>query len=393
MIIKKYLIIGNGVAGTTAAENIRRFDPNGEIAIVTDEDIPFYYRVRLPDYLGGGVAESELVAKKDAWYKEKNISLQLETTITGGDPGEKNVHTADGVVLAYDKLLLANGSHPFIPPLNGSGIKGIFAIHTVNDVRQILKAVEKISSVVLIGGGLLGLETANALHKLGKKITVIEFFPRLLPRQLDNEGATRLQHFFENMGFSFRLGTSTRKITGEEKVEGVLLENGDFVPTEMVIISAGVRSSLELARMLEVKTDKGIIVNKYMQTSQPAIYAAGDVIEFEGKTYGIWPAAMEQGRIAGINISGGKVPYTGTTLSNILKVAGIDLASAGEIDEDNRYESKVVASEDIYKKAVIDNGKVIGCIMLGDRKNFNRINKAISTGENILKDLDTLLNG
>ena len=393
MIIKKYLIIGNGVAGTTAAENIRRFDPNGEIAIVTDEDIPFYYRVRLPDYLGGGVAESELVAKKDAWYKEKNISLQLETTITGGNPGEKNVHTADGVVLAYHKLLLANGSHPFIPPVNGSGIKGIFAIHTVNDVRQILKAVEKISSVVLIGGGLLGLETANALHKLGKKITVIEFFPRLLPRQLDNEGATRLQHFFENMGFAFRLGTSTRKITGEEKVEGVLLENGDFVPTEMVIISAGVKSNLELARMLEVKTDKGIIVNKYMQTSQPAIYAAGDVIEFEGKTYGIWPAAMEQGRIAGINISGGKVPYTGTTLSNILKVAGIDLASAGEIDEDNRYESKVVASEDIYKKAVIDNGKVIGCIMLGDRKNFNRINKAFSTGENILKDLDTLLNG
>jgi nitrite reductase (NADH) large subunit len=389
----KYLIIGNGVAGTTAAENIRRLDPNGEITIVTDEDIPFYYRVRLPDYLGGGVAESELVAKKDAWYKEKNISLRLETTITGGDPGEKNVHTSDGVVLAYHKLLLANGSHPFIPPVNGSGIKGIFAIHTVNDVRQILKAVEKISSVVLIGGGLLGLETANALHKLGKKITVIEFFPRLLPRQLDNEGATRLQHFFENMGFSFRLGTSTRKITGEEKVEGVLLENGDFVPTEMVIISAGVQSSLELARMLDVKTGKGIIVNKYMQTSQPEIYAAGDVIEFEGKTYGIWPAAMEQGRIAGINISGGKVPYTGTTLSNILKVAGIDLASAGEIDEDNRYESKVVASEDIYKKAVIDNGKVIGCIMLGDRTNFNRINKAISTGENILKDLDTLLNG
>ncbi len=393
MIIKKYLIIGNGVAGTTAAENIRRLDPNGEITIVTDEDIPFYYRVRLPDYLGGGVVESELVAKRDAWYKENNISLQLKTAITGGDPGEKNVHTADGIILPYDKLLLANGSHPFIPPVNGSGIKGIFAIHTVNDVRQILKAVEKISSVVLIGGGLLGLEAANALHKLGKKITVIEFFPRLLPRQLDNEGAARLKHFFENMGFSFRLGTSTRKITGDERVEGVLLENGDFVPTEMVIVSAGVRASLELARMLDVKTDKGIIVNKYMQTSQPAIYAAGDVIEFEGKTYGIWPAAMEQGKIAGINISGGKEPYTGTTLSNILKVAGIDLASAGEIDEDNRYESKVIASEDIYKKAVIDNGKVIGCIMLGDRTNFNRINKAISTGENILKDLDTLLNG
>jgi nitrite reductase (NADH) large subunit len=270
-------------------------------------------------------------------------------------------------------------------------MQGVFVIHTVNDVRQISEAAKKISNVVLIGGGLLGLEAANALHKLGKKITVVEFFPRLLPRQLDNEGAARLLHFFEKREYTFRLGAVTKEIAGAAGVEQVILESGDVLPTDMVIISAGVRPNLELAGMLGVNTDKGVLVDKYMQTSQQDIYAAGDVIEFDGRTYGIWPAAMEQGKIAGINISGGKAPYEGTTLAITLKVAGIDLASAGEIDEESRHQAKVVASENIYKKVVIENGRVIGCIMLGDRKNFNRINKAISTGEDILDELDSLL--
>ena len=388
-----YLIIGNGVAGTTAAENIRLNDTKGEITIVTDEDLPFYYRVRLPDYLGGVVTESELIAKKDAWYDEKKISLQLNTRINGANPDKKHLLTAEGATLAYDNLLLANGSHPFIPPIKGSDTKGVYVLHTLHDVRKISQAAEKISNVVLVGGGLLGLETANALQKLGKNITVVEFFPRLLPRQLDNEGAARLQHFFENLNFTFKLGAITREITGDKRVKQVVLENGTVLPTEMVIISAGVRPTLDLAKMLGLKTDKGVIVDKFMQTSQRGIYAAGDVIEFEGKTYGIWPAAMEQGKIAGLNISGGKTSYEGTILANTLKVAGIDLATTGEIDAENRYESKIVAYEDIYKKVVIDNGKVIGCIMLGDRKNFNRINKAITSGEDILNELDSMLNG
>jgi nitrite reductase (NADH) large subunit len=388
-----YIIIGNGVAGTTAAENIRLNDTKGEITIVTDEDLPFYYRVRLPDYLGGVVAESELIAKKDAWYDEKKISLQLNTRINGANPDKKHLLTVEGATLAYDRLLLANGSHPFIPPIKGSDTKGVYVVHTLHDVRQISQAAEKISNVVLVGGGLLGLETANALQKLGKNITVVEFFPRLLPRQLDNEGAARLQHFFENLNFTFKLGAITREITGDKRVKQVVLENGTVLPTEMVIISAGVRPTLDLAKMLGLKTDKGVIVDKFMQTSQRGIYAAGDVIEFEGKTYGIWPAAMEQGKIAGLNISGGKTSYEGTILANTLKVAGIDLATTGEIDAENRYESKIVAYEDIYKKVVIDNGRVIGCIMLGDRKNFNRINKAITSGEDILNELDSMLNG
>ena len=159
----------------------------------------------------------------------------------------------------------------------------------------------------------------------------------------------------------------------------------------MVVISAGVNPKLDLAIQLGLDCNRGIKVDKKMRTSHPDIYAAGDSVEFEGKTYGIWPAALEQGIIAGTNISGGDVTYKGTTLSSTLKVAGIELASAGEIDNENRYESKIAASETIYKKVVIDNSRVIGCIMLGDRKNFNRINKAISIGDDILSELESLL--
>ena len=389
--MNKYLIIGNGVAGTTAAETIRQNDADGEIIIVTDEDLPFYYRVRLPDLLGGRVRESELIARKNEWYIKKNIFLRLETKITAADPEIKEVHTEAGEHLAYDRLLLANGSHPFIPPIKGSKTSGVFTIHTSNDVRQISAAARDINDVLLIGGGLLGLEAANALHRLGKNITVVEFFPRLLPRQLDNEGATRLQQFFEDWGFTFRLGATTREIQGSGRVEQVVLEDGTLLPAEMVIISAGVRPSLDLAQMLGLHINKGVIVNKHMQTSNPDIYAAGDVIEFDGRTYGIWPAAMEQGKIAGTNISGGNATYGGTTLSNILKVAGIDLASAGEIDVENHYRKKTVVADNTYKKVVIEDHRVIGCIMLGDMKNFNRLNKAIDTGENILEELDFLL--
>ena len=391
--MQQYLIIGNGVAGTTAAENIRRNDSAGEITIVTDEDLPFYYRVRLTDFLGGGLEETELVARKKEWYDEKKIRLKLRTKITQIHSDKRIALAGDGSSFFYDRLLLANGSHPFIPPITGSELDGVHAIHTIADVRRISKAAEKIKEVVLIGGGLLGLETANALHRRGKKITVVEFFPRLLPRQLDPDGAARLQHIFENMGFTFRLGAITRKITGGNRARQVILENGAVLPADMVIISAGVRPNLALAQSLGLETDKGLIVDQYMRTSGPDIFAAGDIVEFVGKTYGIWPAAMEQGRIAGLNMSGSQLTaYEGTVLSNILKVAGIDLASAGEIDAENRFTSRIVNSDGVYKKVVMNHDRVIGCIMLGDRKNFNRINKAISTGENILETLDTLLN-
>jgi nitrite reductase (NADH) large subunit len=389
--MKNYLIVGNGVAGTTAAENVRKQDKEGKITIVTDEDFPFYWRLRLNEYLAGDLTEEALAAKKAQWYGDQRIDLKLKTLIAGADPNEKVVFTEDKQRLSYDSLLIATGSHSFIPPIKGSEKEGVFALRNIQDARGISVWAKNIEDVVLIGGGLLGLEAGNALLKLGKKVTVVEFFPRLLPRQLDVDGAQRLQKVMEKMGFSFRLGARTQEISGTDQVTGVLLEGGESIPSKMVIISAGVRPNLELAEPLGLENDKGIKVDEYLRTNQTDIYAAGDVAEFRGMPYGIWPAAMEQGQIAGTNMGGGNLVYKGTTMANSLKVAGVDLASAGNIDAENEKESRVVTDDKVYKKIVMENNQIIGCIMLGDTKAFNKITKAMSEKKDISQVKDQLL--
>jgi len=386
-----YVIIGNGIAGTTAAENIRKNDKEGPITMVTEEDLPFYYRVRLNEYISGDVTEQDLIAKKEKWYREQNIDLKTGTRITGADSTGKNIITEDNQRFSYDRLLIATGSHSFIPPIKGSEKKGVFAIRSMQDVRNISDWVKDIEEVVLIGGGLLGLEAGNALRKLGKKVMVVEFFPRLLPRQLDQDGAKRLQGIMEGMGFSFRLGAKTEEITGGDQVKGVQLEGGEELSAEMVIISAGVRPNLEMAESLGLDQDKGIVVDEHLKTNKPDIYAAGDVAAFKGMPYGIWPAAMEQGEIAGINMAGGDRTYGGTTFSTTLKVVGIDLASAGNIDTENEFESKVFTDEQVYKKIVLENNKIIGCIMLGDTKGFNKIKKMMSEEQDVSQEKDQIL--
>ncbi len=388
--MKKYVIVGNGVAGTTAAENIRKLDQEGTITILTNEDLPFYYRIRLNEYLAGDLEEKDLLAKKTEWYKGHQIDLRLRSPVVSGDPQKRVLISKDNEEFVYDKMLVATGSHSFIPPISGAKTKGVFSIRSIEDCREILGWTQKARDVVLIGGGLLGLEAGNALRKAGLKVTVVEFFPRLLPRQLDVEGAKRLQAIMEAMGFAFRLGAKTQEITGDNKVSGVLLEGGERLDVQMVVISAGVRPNMELARPLGLETDKGIKVNERLETNQPDIYAAGDVAEFRGMPYGIWPAAMEQGKIAGTNMAGGDSIYEGTTMANTLKVVGVDLASAGEIDAEGKFDSRVVTEENIYKKIVIDNNRIIGCIMLGDKKGFNQITRMMSDKRNIKETKDQL---
>ena len=389
--MSRYVIIGNGVAGTTAAENIRKTDKDGEMTIITDEDLPFYYRVRLNEFISGDIPEQDLIAKKDQWYKDNHIDIKLKTQVTGADPGNKTIFTANDEKFEYDRLLIATGSHSFIPPIKGSDSLGVFALRNIQDARNISDWAAKIEDVVLIGGGLLGLEAGNALRKLGKKITVVEFFPRLLPRQLDVDGASRLQSIMEDMGFSFRLGAKTEEIAGDEKVSAVRLEGGETLKAKMVVISAGVRPNLELADPLGLDKDKGIKVDGRLQTNQPDVYAAGDVAEFNGIPYGIWPAAMDQGKIAGINMAGGDALYEGTTMANTLKVVGVDLASAGNIDVEGKLESRVVTDEKVYKKVVFENNRIAGCIMLGDTKGFNKITQEMTEKKDISSVKDQLI--
>ncbi len=379
----RYVIVGNGVAGTTAAEEIRKHDPNGAITIITDEDLPFYSRIRLPEYIAGEVAEDRLIIKKPDWYENLKIDLKLKTRIIDADPRNKVLTGPGNEKISYDVLLVASGSHSFLPPITGLDRRGVFSLRNVSDARRISQWVKSVEQVVLIGGGLLGLESGNAVRKLGKKVTVVEFFPRLLPRQLDTPGARRLQAVMEKMGFEFRLGARTKEITGGESVSGVMLEDGELLTAGMVIISAGVRPNMELAQFLDVETDKGVKVDANMKTSRPDIFAAGDVAEFQGMPYGIWPAATDQGKIAGANMAGKPVVYKGTTMSNKLKVVGIDLASAGDIDADEQMASKVVKEEAVYKKIVFKDNKITGCIMLGDTRGFNRIVRVMSEEKDV----------
>lgn len=377
--MKNYLIIGNGVAGTTAAEEIRKHDGHGAITIVSEETLPFYYRLRLNDYIGGEIDEAALIARKPEWYAERRITLKTGVKATYAEPEQQVIVTSSNERLPYDALLIATGSRSFVPPITGADKPGVFTIRTVADARQIIAYCAEVNRVVLIGGGLLGLEAGKALLRRGKQVTVVEFFPRLLPRQLDERGAKRLQGIMEEMGFAFCLGATTKEISGSTGPESVVLADGQALPAEMVIISAGVRPSLDLADGLGLACNKGILVDANLRTNRPEIFAAGDVAEFNGVIHGIWPTAMQQGKAAGANMAGVETTYQAAVNANKLKVVGIDLGSAGEIDGDNRFSAKIEENETVYKKIVYnDDRQVIGCIMLGDTSHFAAVTKAIN---------------
>ncbi|MCP4118684.1 MAG: NAD(P)/FAD-dependent oxidoreductase [Desulfobacteraceae bacterium] len=376
--MKQYLIIGNGAAGTTAAEAIRQTDEEGKIVLLTKEELPFYSRMRLPEYVAGRISENDLIIRKPDWYKERAIDLRLGATVSRVDFQVKQAFTDTNEAIPYDSLLLACGSNSFIPPVEGSGKENVFSLRSVADAGKLADLPADMERVVVIGGGLLGLEAGAALLARAKKVTVVEFFDRLLPRQLDAQGANLLQGVMETMGFGFRLGQATEEITGEGAVAGVRLKSGELLEADAVVFAAGVRSDLGLVRDAAIETDRGIVVDDRMETSLPGVFAAGDVAQYDGINFCIWPEAVEQGRVAGINMAGGEARYTTIAPSNRLKVAGIAVASAGEIDADNKFLSDTSIQGDVYRKIVTnDQGRTIGCIMIGDLKEFNSIVKAI----------------
>ena len=376
--MKKYLIIGNGVAGTTAAQEIRKNDPQGRITIVTEEKIPFYSRIRLPDYVAGITDKPDLIIKKDQWYKDQNIDLKTKITITDIDHVSKQATDQTGTVLEYDSLLIATGSKSFIPPIEGNTKDNVFALRTFEDAQNILQSIGNTKNAVLIGGGLLGLEAAHALIKKGLTVTVVEFFDRLLPRQMDNQGALLLKEMLEAQDFKFRLDAKTKEIKGDKAVTGVELESGEVLLADILLFSAGVRSNLDLTTKLGLEADHGVIVNAHMETSLDGVYAAGDVAQFEQINFCIWPEAQEQGRVAGANMAGAAETFEAIVPSNRLKVAGIDLGSAGDIDSEDALENEIEKSNKVYRKLVKKNGKLVGCIMLGNTAGFSSVVRQIA---------------
>ena len=380
-----YIIVGNGVAGNSAAESIRKSDPQGKITMFTREAYHFYYVPALSEFLSGEKQVKDFTIHNENWYEKNRIDLHLRTEVCEILAPERTVVTKSGDRFRYDKLLLACGGNSFVPPIPGSGCAGIFTLRSIADAVAIQERAKQCGKAVVIGGGLLGLEAGNGLRKMGLEVSVVEFFPRLLPRQTDAVAAGILQSQMEGMGFHFYLGAKTREIVPEKNGLWVCLEVEQKLFAEIVLISAGVRPELALKRSLNLKIDKGLQVDDGMRTGIQDIYAAGDLVEHRGRFYGIWPAAMEQGRVAGANMAGKETEYRGTMPSNSLKVLGIDLLAAGEIDAEGRMESIVTRNQAkrTYRKLVLNDRVIIGAILLGNMHGKDEIQTAIRTQKNI----------
>jgi nitrite reductase (NADH) large subunit len=383
--MSRYVIVGNGVAGNAAAEVIRKFEPASEIQMFTKESHIYYYRPALPEYLSGEKNLKGMTLHDGTWYEKNAIQVQLSTEVAAVRPAEKTISASDGRTYAYDRLLLATGSHAVVPDVKGADIEGVFTLHTVADADDMLKRAETAKSLVVVGGGILGIEAGNGLRKRGLQVTVVGRNKRLLPKQMDPSGAAFLQRRLEEMGFVFCLGDTPAEIARLDGRLAVHLKGGKTLETDMVLLSAGAAPDLTLARQLGLSIGQAVQVDDRLRTSIEDIYAAGDLIEHRGKVYGIWPAAMEQGRAAGANMTGKETLYNGTVRSNRLKVSGIELVSMGDIDAEGEGKCVVTADEKkcVYRKIVLDGNAITGAILLGDIRGEKEIQEAIASCRDI----------
>ena len=386
-----YVIIGNGTAGISAAEKIRKSDEKANITIVSDEKHLTYYRIKLSEALGREFSDKELFVKDQEWHDNNNINLSLDSKVEKIDIEKKQLEIKNGENIKYDKLLIAVGSRSFIPPIKGNEKKGVFALRSLDDLKEIKDYFKNCEKITVLGGGLLGLEAAWAIKKLGKHVDVVEFFPHLLPRQLDEKISKKFSDILVEKELNLHLGVSAEEITGEKSVEGVKLNDGSNLETQAVLISAGVRPRLELIEGTNIEFDRGVKVDKYMKTNIDDIYAAGDIAEVDGVVAGLWAIAGDQGKVAGINMTGAKKEYELPKLTTMLNIAECSIFSTGDIEEyDDAYEEEVEEGDASYKLCVTD-GKITGGIIFNDINKAAKIKKAISEKVDISEHLDNNL--
>jgi len=389
------VIIGNGVAGVTAARIIKEKKPETQVSIYTDENSHYYPRPRLYEVLSGNAKPQDVTMFSEEWYRKNGITVQLNKKALHIDTQQKELLLEDQSRVKYDNLLLANGGHSFVPPIKGAEKKGTFTLRTIKDALTIKEFTKNTTKAIVIGGGLLGLEFASSLKKLGQKVTIVEMFPRLLPRQLDADGAAILKYHIASHGIDVVLGAKTIEILGESTVSGILLDSGETIHGDIVLFSAGIRSNIKLVSKAGIKANRGVIVDDHLRTSAEDVYAVGAVAEFKGTVYGTIPAAMEQARIAAANILGADHNiYTGTVPSNTLNVVNVDLTSIGVINpEDPTYEEikETNPKKGVYKKLVLDKGKIVGAILLGDKKGVMSIKWLIAQETDITKHKNAIL--
>lgn len=378
----KIIIVGNGMVGYKFCEKIRK-KTNGipfEITVYGEEHRPAYDRVHLSEYFSGKSADDLLLAPTD-WYNKHHIKLITGELVTEIDPIEKKIRTHKGTVEGYDKLILATGSSPFMPPLHGIDKTGVFAYRTIEDLQQMEAYGKSAKKAVVIGGGLLGLEAAKALLDMGLETHVIEFADRLMPRQLDVRGALVLRDKLSSLGLHIHTSKSTKEILGNDRISGLSFADGSSLDCDMLVVSAGIRPRDELARKSGIQTGSrgGILVDNYLQTNFPDIYAIGEVALHNEMIYGLVAPGYEMAEVVASRLCGdtGK-SFTGFDMSTKLKLIGVDVASFGDaldIEEECVpivYENK---SKGVYKRINItrDGRYLKGGILVGDAESYNML--------------------
>ena len=386
--IRHVVVIGNGIAGITAADHIRRRHPDCTIDVVARERHNLYNRMAITRLIYGRSAMQSLYLMREGWYEEHRITTWLNTQVTAIDREARRVALGTGESLPYDRLILTAGSRNFVPPIAGFGTPGSFVLREAEDAMLLRSFVQEHRSrrAVVAGGGLLGLETAYALKKFGLHVTVLELGSSVLRRQLDERGGALLQRFLEGLGIEILVETQAVSVDGEPRVAGVTLGDGATIETDVFVVSAGIAPNVEIAREAGLDTGRGVVVDDGMRTSDPAVFAAGDAAEHEGAISGLWPAAVEQARVAAVNALGGDELYEAAPPVTMLKVTGVDLTSIGRFEAESDDELEL-AFEDVaeqrYRKLVIADGRIAGAILLGYPLEAPGVVAAVKAGSDV----------
>lgn len=379
--VGKILILGGGIAALSTAEGLRELSESVEITIVTNEERLPYYRLNLTKYLAGEVLEGDLCIHQQYWYDENRINVYKGRIITDIDRDSCKVICSDGLELDYDKLVIALGAHPFIPPVEGISQPGVISLRSVEDANQLKERVGEGSEVLVIGGGILGLEAAGALSVAGAKVTVAEGAKWLMPRQLNDKAAIYVEYALDRLGIDVVYNFRTRKISNLGESFYVESKDGRAQVADTIVVATGVRPNTYLARKAGLEVHSGIIVNDRLVSSDPDIYAVGDISEHYGIAYGLWIVAQYQGKIAARNILGVETHFGGVPRSNTLKVLDADLFSIGEIRaEDAGSEIIEKAEHDSYIMFMIRDGVLVGAIAIGYGSITHKIKKAVESG-------------
>ena len=366
--ITSVVVLGNGIAGVTAADFVRRGHPDCEIHLVGMESHVLYNRMGISRLVYGRSAMTGLSLLAEEWYADNGVTAWLNTIAASIDLGSRRVDLGTGDSLYYDRLIVATGSNSAVPPLPGFGAPGTFVMRSAGDAMEIRRYAQtrRARTAVVAGGGLLGLEAAFALHSLGLQVVVLERGARLMSRQLDERASVLVDAHFRRIGMTVLYKAESASLqTGEAGVQSVTLTDGRVVPAEVVLAAVGIRPNSDIAARAGIACNKGILVDDRMQSSAPGVFAAGDVAEHGGLVLGLWPIAAKQGEAAAVNALGGDQRLVSEIPATILKGVDLELSSVGQVEPGAGDEVIVLERPNSYRRLVISRGMVVGAIVIG----------------------------